>query len=519
MNYLLIMGIESGICFLLIILFFIYRNKVIKEVGKHQSINEQIKKNEERLASVRTELIKNKKNIREIKQEIKLNNDTVEKSSSEKERITSELQTMLISYEEIKGKHKKLHDETIALQKLKADADRMASELRLSSDQLNQLNSQIVSKNEEWAKAKHKLQELMSRIDLYSRLDDFVSHGHFEEPEYLYETSARFSEEIKRVREKQKIFLKERTAVTYPSSISLSPDKKTDKKILDGQVTLMLTSFNIDCDYLIGKVKPSTFTRTLEQIEKLATKLEKSAASLHCGFNTEYVKLKYEECKFQYQYTLKREEEKEEQRLIKEQMREEIKAQKEFERAIAAAEKEESMYRKMLERAKKSLEEASEDERIITQQRIEDLEQQLAEAVAKEERAKSLAEQTRRGHVYVISNVGSFGEGICKIGLTRRLDPLVRVNELGDASVPFKFDVHAIIHAEDAPALEASLHREFKHRRVNAVNFRKEFFTVDLPEVKKAVDNIIGDDVDFRMTALAEEFYESRRLQQELTIQ
>jgi hypothetical protein len=197
-------------------------------------------------------------------------------------------------------------------------------------------------------------------------------------------------------------------------------------------------------------------------------------------------------------------------------MSEEVKAQKEYERAILEAEKEEKMYRKMIDKAKESLEKATEEERIIAQQRIEDLEQQLAKILAKEERVKSLAEQTRRGHVYVISNIGSFGEGVCKIGLTRRLDPLVRVNELGDASVPFKFDVHALIHAEDAPSLETALHRKFNHQRVNAVNFRKEFFHADLTDIKNAVDEIVGSDIDFKMTALAEEYYESRRLREEI---
>lgn len=124
-----------------------------------------------------------------------------------------------------------------------------------------------------------------------------------------------------------------------------------------------------------------------------------------------------------------------------------------------------------------------------------------------------MAEQTRKGHVYIISNVGSFGEGIYKIGLTRRLEPLDRVKELGDASVPFLFDVHAIIYAEDAPNLESALHREFDRVRVNAVNKRKEFFRTDLLSIKEAVARIAGVEADFQMTIAADEYYESRRLQ------
>ena len=113
----------------------------------------------------------------------------------------------------------------------------------------------------------------------------------------------------------------------------------------------------------------------------------------------------------------------------------------------------------------------------------------------------------------ILSNIGSFGENVYKIGLTRRLEPEERVRELGDASVPFPFDIHAMIYAENAPELETSLHREFTASRVNAVNFRKEFFRTDLESIKNAVERIAGTEAEFKMTILAEEYYETRRLQ------
>lgn len=241
--------------------------------------------------------------------------------------------------------------------------------------------------------------------------------------------------------------------------------------------------------------------------------MEKSAASLHCGFNLDYVKLKFEECTLQYQFKLKQQEEQEEKRLLREQMREEQKAIREYERAIAQAEEEGRIYRDLLEKAREQYKVVSEEERVIAAQRISELENLLAVAEAKGERAKSMAEQTRRGHVYVLSNIGSFGENIYKIGLTRRLDPEVRVKELGDASVPFGFDVHAMIYAEDAPAIEAALHREFKTNQVNSVNHRKEFFRVSLEKIRNAVERLTDGEADFKMTALANEYYESRRLQ------
>ncbi|WP_245579562.1 DUF4041 domain-containing protein [Aliagarivorans taiwanensis] len=335
---------------------------------------------------------------------------------------------------------------------------------------------------------------------------------HYAIPEYLYETSARYVEEIKDVRQQQKEMIKNKNAITFPETTTVSSNKAQNKKILSGQVKLMLTAFNIECDTLIGKVSPSSFGRTLERIEKLANSLEKSAATLECGFNIDYVELKFEECTLQYQSALKKQEEVAEQKLIKEQIREEQRAIKEYEKALAEAAKEEKLYRSLLDKAQSELSKATEQQRSEMEQKIALLEQQLAEAEAKEERAKSMAEQTRRGHVYVISNIGSFGEDVYKIGLTRRLEPMDRVKELGDASVPFPFDVHAMIYTDDAPALETALHREFHSQRVNAVNLRKEFFNVDLESIQAAVEKISGTEAEFKMTALAEDYYESLRL-------
>lgn len=353
----------------------------------------------------------------------------------------------------------------------------------------------------------------LAKLDLYTRIEEYSDHGHFQMPDYLYETSARYTEELKSLREIQKTLIKNKNAIAYPNSMFFIDSKPENKRILDGQIRLMLTAFNIECDYLIGKVSPGNFPRTLERIEKLASTLEKSAATLHCGFNEEYVELKFKECTLQYHSSILKQEEKEEQRLIREQIREEQKAIKEYERAVTQAEKEERMYRDLLSKARQELEESTAEERALTESKILNLEEKLAEAEAKEQRAKSMAEQTRKGHVYIISNIGSFGEDVYKIGLTRRLEPLDRVKELGDASVPFTFDVHAMIFADDAPALEASLHREFSGSRVNAVNTRKEFFRVDLQSIRETAEKVAGKGIEFKMTALASDYYETRRLQ------
>jgi len=402
--------------------------------------------------------------------------------------------------------------ETKELQELKMNAHKISLELKENTGKLNLMASEIEGIEKDTRIKRKITQDIIAKLDLYTRLDEFVECGFFEIPEYLYETSARFTEEIKLVREKQKELIRVKNAVTYPVWTSITSNKSNDTKILNGQVRLMLTAFNIECDMLIGKVGPSSFARTLERIDNLATKVEKGAASLQCGFNLEYIELKYKECQLQYQNNLKKQEEKEEQRLIREQMKEEQKAIKEYDLAIKQAEKEELMYRELLEKARGELNISSEANRIITELKISELEKRLEEAEIKEERAKSMAQQTRKGHVYVISNIGSFGEDIYKIGLTRRLEPLDRVKELGGASVPFLFDVHAMIYVDDAPALESALHRKLTRNRVNSVNMRKEFFNIDLLSIKSAVEEIVGFESEFIMTSIAKDYHESLRL-------
>lgn len=139
------------------------------------------------------------------------------------------------------------------------------------------------------------------------------------------------------------------------------------------------------------------------------------------------------------------------------------------------------------------------------------LENELKDALDRKAKAIARAQLTRSGHVYILSNIGSFGEGVYKIGLTRRVDPYERVDELGDASVPFPFDVHAIIYAEDAPGLENALHKEFSERRVNMVNMRKEYFRVSLEEIQGALQRHHGL-VSVVLEPEAEQFRKTRAL-------
>lgn len=252
--------------------------------------------------------------------------------------------------------------------------------------------------------------------------------------------------------------------------------------------------------------------KSLDYLTELKVNTENMmfSACYHPEIKPEYMSLKIEEVKLRYAIELRKQQIKEQHRKEKELAREEAKAQKEFERELKKAQKDEDEARKALEKAE--LEAAKEKEnaqRLANlQEQIEKLKTVLKEAEERGQRIMSMAQQTRRGWVYVISNIGSFGEGVFKIGLTRRLDPMERVYELGDASVPFPFDVHAFIFSEDAPALETALHQAFENRKVNSVNSRKEYFKVPLGEIKDKVKEL-GYDVEWEDYAYAPQYRDS----------
>ncbi|MGI2107728.1 DUF4041 domain-containing protein [Shewanella frigidimarina] len=269
-------------------------------------------------------------------------------------------------------------------------------------------------------------------------------------------------------------------------------------------------AFNGKVDSALAKVKHDNFGKIKQEIiDAFALVNHNGAPFRKARINQRFLDARQEELKWAVSTHELYQMELAEQREIKQQIREEEKAQKEIEKAIKEAEKEERFIQKALEKARAELANANEEQRLEFQVQLADLESRLKEAEERGQRALSMAQQTKRGHVYVISNIGSFGENVFKIGMTRRLEPLDRVKELGDASVPFSFDVHAMLYSEDAPALEKDLHRRFNLESVNKVNPRKEFFRTSLAEIKQMVDLKGVTEVHWTMKAEAAEYRES----------
>ena len=227
------------------------------------------------------------------------------------------------------------------------------------------------------------------------------------------------------------------------------------------------------------------------------------------SISSTYLNLKIKELSLAFEYQQKKQEEKERLRQLRAEERERVKLEKEIEETRKKLEKEKKHYSNALEKLSAQLAVATEQELPALKEKKAELESQLGEIAHSIEQVDYRAANQKAGYVYVISNIGAFGEGIYKIGMTRRLEPMDRIDELGDASVPFDFDVHALIFSEDAPALEAALHRAFDARKVNMVNTRREFFRVSLDEIKKVVYENFDKTVEFVDIPPAEQYRES----------
>jgi len=281
-------------------------------------------------------------------------------------------------------------------------------------------------------------------------------------------------------------------------------------------INFVIDAYNGKVDSVLSRTKQDNYGKLEQEIRDAFTLVNAHGEAFRNARITEtYLTSRLEELKWATIAMEIKDREKEEQRAIKERIREEERARKEFERAIKEAEREEEVVKKAIEKARKEIEAADGEKRAMYEAKLADLTQRLKDAEEKNQRALSMAQRTRMGNVYVISNVGSFGENIYKIGMTRRLEPLDRVRELGDASVPFEFDVHAMIPSQDAPKLEHDLHQRFLRSQVNKVNPRKEFFRLSIADIKATVE-AMDIEAKWTMSAEAADYRETLALEKRL---
>lgn len=349
------------------------------------------------------------------------------------------------------------------------------------------LTKDIDTLRSSYSEKREMLQRLEQQVAIYDERIAFAELGLYE-PHFDFTDSEAYKASILKVRERQKAMISAKQATICPTEWAVEGSKAKGATMINRQTRLTMRAFNNECEAAIANVRWNNVVAMEKRILSAASAIDKENSSLKLTLNDGYVALKIEELRLTHEYREQIKKEKEERAEMARAEREEKKLLAEAE----AAEREEAKYQALLEKARK---EADTDG---DRRRIEELEAALAAAHAVSERARAMAEMTRSGYVYVISNIGSFGEDVVKIGLTRRLDPDDRVRELGDASVPFGFDIHAMIYSDTAPALEAALHKEFAARRINMSNFRKEFFRVSLEEVETAVARLAPSASFFR---------------------
>lgn len=282
-------------------------------------------------------------------------------------------------------------------------------------------------------------------------------------------------------------------------------------------INFILDAFNGKVDSVLSKVKKDNYGILEQKIKDAYQVVNNNGKAFRNAIITEeYLNSRIDELKWAVITQELKWLEQEEQRRIKEQIREEEKARREFEKAIREAQKEEETLKKLIDKAQKEVSQANDEQKSKFEEKLRELEEKLKIAEDKNQRAISMAQQTKSGNVYVISNIGSFGENVFKIGMTRRLEPLDRIKELGDASVPFEFDVHSMIFSNDAPKLERELHKKFMRLQMNKVNPRKEFFKVTLSDIKDEVEKM-EINAKWTMTAQALHYRESLTIEEQIS--
>ena len=379
------------------------------------------------------------------------------------------------------------------LARVQANLESRQDELKDTMHELKDAKSQLVETNEE---------VLMQSFGLYT-------------PQYSFMNADEYKTHLLEIRAKQKDMIKNKTAVSGNMNWTVNGNASKGKKMVSDMQKLLLRAFNSECDDVIEHVKYSNIDASEKRITASRDAISKLGTIMEVGIQPKYYRLKIEELHLAFEYAQKKQQEKEEQKEARARMREEAKLAKEIEEERKKLEKEQQHYQNALQRINAQLEAASDADRAAIEEKKAELMAQL-DKIDKEFADVDYREANQRaGYVYVISNIGAFGENVYKIGMTRRLDPQDRVDELGDASVPFNFDVHAMIFSNDAPKLEAALHNAFADRKLNFVNQRREFFNVSLDEIKQVIKDNYDKSVEFVELAPAEQYRESLKLKEQ----
>lgn len=432
-----------------------------------------------------------------------------------KDTIDNLKNEQLVTEKEIDSKKEELKQLSNTINELRGNISQAEYIEKIKVD-LNKYNSELENK-------KVTLKDLESQINNLRR-EIIVDHETIElesfalyKPKYYFTNVEEYKNKLELIRDKQKEMIKNGIAAFGSQTWTVDQSISKGRKMVKDNVKLCLRSFNNECDMAVLSVKFNNYEKCVERIEKSADAIDKLGEILSIRINPDYKRLKIEELSLALEYQIRKQQEKEELRELRAQQREEAKVAKELEEARKKIEKDQKHYENALIQLESKIKNCKSEEE------LKDLMDKKTELISQMEEVKNKLKDIdyreanqKAGYVYIISNIGSFGEDIYKIGMTRRLDPYERIYELSDASVPFNFDVHAMIFCEDAPKLEAILHKTFESRKLNMINTRREFFKVSLDEIKKVIKENYDKTIEFIDVPDAPQYRESQKIKQGL---
>lgn len=404
----------------------------------------------------------------------------------------------------------------ISAGKVKKENEELKALLTPEMQDVVTLNGKITELESQKEKLEKEISKLNSYVNSLKKeaifFDDALIFQEFGlyTPRYDFVTAEDYKLKLEQHRAIQKDMIRRDCAIAGAKTWTVDGSKSKGNKMISDIKKLFLRAFNSDCEDVISRVKYNNFDMSVKKIQKSAEAIEKLGKMMSLYITSEYVNTKIDELHLAFEYQQKKQEEKEAQKAARAEMREMARLQKEIEAQKKKIEKEQTHYQTAYEKLLKQLEQTPDENSLLLKKT--ELENQLKDIDKAIKDIDYREANQRAGYVYIISNIGAFGANIYKIGMTRRLDPQERVDELGDASVPFNFDIHAMIFSDDAPALETALHKAFEDRKLNMVNTRREFFNVSLEEIKEVVKKNFDKTVEFIDVPNAEQYRISQKL-------
>lgn len=497
-----IYGIFFGIPLTIIGIYYLNKK------AKGNDIDEKLKEKQEELDNI-DEKLKVLEQEKEKEIDDKLNEKQEElKNLDEKYQKKEETKEKELN-KKLKKKQEELDNIDKTYEKIAKDKEKEI-DVKLN-DKTNELNNLVIKINNNT----RELNEIRKEIALVEETLDMQEYGLYE-PKYNFINSTAYKERLDAVRKQQKQMIKDKTAAVGTREWSINGDTRQGKAFINTNIKQILRSFNNETEVIIDKVKHSNVESSKKRIQKSFDQLNRLYEREYVSLTKSYLNLKVDEMNIAYEYEVKKQEEKELLREEREREREEKKLQKKLEKEKNKFNRENDKLQKEINKVRDELTTAADKEKAKLEKEIKELKEALNRNNEEIGKIDEWRETPGAGYVYIISNIGSFGKNVFKIGVTRRDNPDERIRELSSASVPFRYDTHVFIFSKDAFALEKELHDRFNDSRVNKVNRRKEFFNITIDDVKQIVEENKADIHSFVEHPDAEEYYDTLKIEEQL---